>query len=334
MSIRQCVTDALNHKATENLPYGVEFTAQALEIMKPYFGDRMSLMDKYLAYHEFWGWAEEMPDKPGHFKDVFGAVWNRTGTDRDIGVIDNPLIPDISRRDYVFPEPDEERLRREFSALAASKGERFAVAGFGFCMYERAWTLCGMQNILEAMVTDPEALEILLDEILEYNLKVIDVILQYDIDAILFGDDWGQQHGLVMGPANWRRFVKPRVKAMYDRVHAAGRFVMQHSCGDCREILGELADIGMDCYKTFQAEIYDINEIKALWGDKLAFWGGISTQTLLSHADAATVSRETERIVNVMRRDGGYIAAPTHSVTHDIPPENIEAMLEVFLKYN
>jgi uroporphyrinogen decarboxylase len=66
------------------------------------------------------------------------------------------------------------------------------------------------------------------------------------------GDDWGQQRGLIMGPKLWRRFIKPRVQAMYARVKAAGKFVMQHSCGAIQELFPDLVEMGLDIFNTFQ----------------------------------------------------------------------------------
>ena len=88
--------------------------------------------------------------------------------------------------------------------------------------------------------------------------------------------------------------------------------------------------MGLDCYQTFQPEIYDIQQVKSTLGQRLSFWGGISTQRLLPFAEPDVVQKETARILNILGKNGGYIAAPTHAVPGDVPPENIMAMLEVF----
>ena len=47
--------------------------------------------------------------------------------------------------------------------------------------------------------------------------EVIDLAAQYPIGCIMFGDDWGQQKGLIMGPRLWKRFIKPRFALMYEK---------------------------------------------------------------------------------------------------------------------
>jgi uroporphyrinogen decarboxylase len=259
MNRRDIVYAALNHEETKSIPYHIEFTGESLKKMILATGKTAAEVEEsvgsYLNYIQYWGWPAELPDKPEHFRDEFGVVWNRSGVDKDIGVVDNPVIPDIENNDYQFPGPDIPRLRRDIEGLLAGRKDRFTFMGFGFCMFERAWSLMGMENVLMAMITNPEELEAFLDKICDFFLGLVDVALEYDVDGIYFGDDWGQQRGLIMGLAHWRRFIKPRMARLYARVKSKGKFVIQHSCGDNNETLPELIEIGLDCYQTFQPEI-------------------------------------------------------------------------------
>ena len=124
-----------------------------------------------------------------------------------------------------------------------------------------------MEDVLVDFILNPEFVGELLDRIVEYNLKVADLAARYPIDCIFFGDDWGQQRGLIMGPEHWRNYLKPRLIRMYSHVKSKGMKVAQHSCGDIREVFPDLIEAGMDIYNTFQPEIYDVGEMKRLYGD-------------------------------------------------------------------
>lgn len=332
MTQRQQVIEALQHRSVFPIPYHVDFTMQEYEKMIEYTGNPRFMQAYTPCMHavSYSGRTREIPERPGFFLDDYGVVWNRTGADRDIGVIDRPVIPDIEDYAYRFPEVDEKTLRAEMEQLMATKGDRFTMAGIGFSMFERAWTLCSMEEVLMAMVAAPAALDRLLEDICDYHLQMVRIMLEYDVDGIYFGDDWGQQKGLIMGKPHWMRFIKPRIQRLYNEVKAKGKFVFQHSCGDIHEILPELVEMGLDCYQTFQPEIYDIQQVKNTLGQRLSFWGGISTQRLLPFAEPDEIQKETVRILNILGKNGGYIAAPTHAVPGDVPPENIMAMLEVF----
>lgn len=331
MDRRSTVMQALGHIEGGRIPFYADFTQGERLRLQDYYGD--ANFDRRWNMHldlALYGWFDPVAGKPEHFRDEFGVVWNRSGADKDIGVVDQPLIVDIANDDYKMPEPQEARFREALDDLVRRKGDKFAIAGLGFSMFERAWSLMTIPETLVHMIDEPEALEALMERICEFNLKVVDIALEYDIDCVHFGDDWGQQRGLIMGAPHWRRFIKPRMKRLYERVKSAGKFISQHSCGDVLEIFPDLIEIGLDIYQTFQPEIYDIEQVKKTYGKDLTFWGGISTQRLLPYASAEEVAKETERIMRVMAKGGGYIAAPTHSVPQDVPPENIHAMMEVF----
>ncbi len=334
MTRRQAVIDALNHKNTEKIPYHLDFTEQALEQLIDYTKDPdiEKKLGEYLVYKQYWGWPTELADKPGYYKDEFGVVWNRNGADKDIGLPDEYQIDDIETTTYTFPKFDEARLREECEELTKDKenDDRFVMYGFGFLMFERAWSLAGMENVLCGMVACPDETREFFDRIGDYYCDLIDVALEYDFDGIYFGDDWGQQKGLIMGPNHWREFIKPQMAKLYKKVKDKGLFVLQHSCGDCHEIFPDLIEIGLDCYQTFQPEVYDIVKIKEQYGDKLAFWGSVSTQQVLPYVTPEEVKAEVKRLADILYKDGGLIIAPTHALAFDVPPQNILAMVEAF----
>ena len=332
MTRREIVINALRHIETDHIPYHFEFTAQEEEkvlqgVDKEIF---YSQYGGYLHYFQYWGYPTENEEHKGFFTDDFGVTWNRTGADKDIGVIDKPIInaPDISL--YPTPYLNEARIREECEQLLATKGDKFCFAGIGFSMFERLWSYLGMEDALVYMISEPDFVHELLDKILEHNLKVIDIFNEYPFDGIYFGDDWGQQKGMIMGAPLWRKFFKPRMEAMYRRAKQNGKFVMQHSCGDIEDVFEDLIEIGLDCYQTVQPEIYDLKEIKSKYGSRLCFWGTISTQQALPRLSAAEIEDVISDTVAIMKQGGGFILAPTHAIPQDVPTENVMAMVKCF----
>ena len=94
-------------------------------------------------------------------------------------------------------------------------------------------------------------------------------MLRYDIDGVKFGDDWGQQNGLIFGGRLWRRFIKPRLARMYGMVKRAGKAVMIHSCGRVQELFPDLIELGLDVFNPFQPEVMDPYEMKRQFGREL-----------------------------------------------------------------
>ena len=130
------------------------------------------------------------------------------------------MLLDPTLKHYTFPDPLDRRFFADIPERIAQYPDRFRVFQIGFSLYERAWTLRGMQNLLMDFYDNPEFVHELLNVIADYNIAQLNEALKYDIDAVYFGDDWGQQHGLQMGPKLWHEFVYPVLKRMYSAVHA------------------------------------------------------------------------------------------------------------------
>ena len=330
MTPRERVYRALRFEDTDFVPYHVDLTIPAGEKMARYYGDGdfERGIGNHLAtisHRKRSRWDEV---EPGHWRDEWGVVWNRT-VDKDIGVVENQALPEPTLADYEFPDAESHTAFDHYRDFIAAGPDRFRVASIGFSLFERAWSMRGMEQVLVDMMESPEFVHELLDRITEHNLAIVDAVAGYDIDAIFFGDDWGSQAGLIMGPELWREFIKPRVRRMYGRAREAGKFVMIHSCGDVKQLFPDLVEAGLQVFNPFQPEVMDVFETKKKYYGKLAFYGGISVQRLLPHGTPDEVRDETKKLLRGLGEGGGYIASPSHAVPGDVPAENVAAMIEV-----
>ena len=167
----------------------------------------------------------------------------------------------------------------------------------------------------------------LLGAIADYNIAQVRRALEYDIDAVYFGDDWGQQSGLLMGYGGWKEFIYPELKRMYGEVKAAGKRVFIHSCGDVDELFGDLVGIGLDCFNPFQPEVMDTRALMKEWRGRLSFWGGLSTQRTLPYGSSEDVRRESRELLG-LGAAGNYIFSPSHAVEGDVSLANMVAFIE------
>ncbi len=108
---------------------------------------------------------------------------------------------------------------------------------------------------------------------------------------------------------------------------------MYHSDGAVFDILPDLMEAGVEVLEAVQTDADGMapERLKAAYGDRLAFHGGIAVQSLLPNADEATVFAECRNLIDVFGEGGGYIAAPTHAIQMGTPPENVLAMLRAVL---
>jgi uroporphyrinogen decarboxylase len=327
MSTRQHVLDSLQHKQPAKIPYDIRFTKNARQKMVEFYGDPdfEAKLGNCLTVVRSYAFQEV---KPNIWEDPYGVQWDRT-LDKDIGVVVNRLITPETLDEYTFPDPDDLAISSSYEEGLTHKHKSFVTVKMGYSLFERAWSLVGMENLFIYMMTHKPFVHILFDRILEYNLKVIENSCQFDVDVIFFGDDWGQQTGLLMGPKLWREFIKPRIREMYQLVKSKGKFVFIHSCGKVQELFPELIECGVDVFNPFQPEVMDVFEMKRRFGDRLSFYGGISTQQTLPFGSMQDIRDEVNKLLDIVGKNGGYIASPAHAIPGDAKPENIAAMIEV-----
>lgn len=328
ISKREVIRMVLEGKRPPYVPWSFGFTHEAYEKLQAYYG--VAEVEPLLGNHLL-----SLGNDIGFFadvgndcvEDVFGVVWDRS-VDKDIGVVKNCVLPEPELKGYTFPDPLDQCFYRDIPESIARFGDRYRVFKIGFSLYERAWTLRGMENLLVDFMDHPDFVHALLNAIADYNLAQINEALKYDIDAVYFGDDWGQQHGLQMGPRLWKRFIYPVLKRMYGAVRQSGKQVFIHSCGDVDELFDDLVEIGLNCFNPFQPEVMDVFALMERYHGRLAFHGGLSTQRTLPFGAPEDVRQESFRLL-AAGREGGYIFSPAHAVEGDVPLENMLAFIEL-----
>ena len=195
--------------------------------------------------------------------------------------------------------------------------------------FEKAYNARGIQNFLADMAGEPEFAKRLLDFITEKNLTYLRKIVKTPgIDGVLLGNDWGSQRDLLMSPTTWRELLAPGAKREYDVIREAGLDVWVHSCGNIRQIIPDLIEMGVDVLNPIQPECMDIYELKDSFGDRMTFWGGISTQLTLPFGAAEDVESETRKVTDYMGQNGGYILAAAQGIQSDVPFENLCRLID------
>ena len=329
MTKREVVTDAVEFRPPAYVPWQIGLTIDCAENLKRHLG--ADDLTEFLDNH-FVGVGAEVgrfePVDKNHVRDLYGVTWDRS-IDKDIGTpCDWPIKTPADLDRFTFPDAGDEQWYAGAPEALADNPHLFSCYGLGFSLFERAWTMRGMENLLIDMVQRPAFVEEFLDAIVAHDLIQVRRAIELGVDAVHFGDDYGMQTGLMMGAAHWRRFFKPRLARMFGPLVRAGKYPYLHSCGRVQEIFDDLVEIGLRIFNPFQPEVMDVFEFLPRYHGRLAFHGGMSIQKTLPFGSVAEVRETASRLVEA-GANGGYVFAPSHDVPRDVPPENLVAMMEV-----
>lgn len=277
--------------------------------------------------------APEKQNGVTRWVDEWGTGWVDDGHGAKTEIY--PLIAGYgSIKDFNFPAPRIQERFAEIDSQIYKNDPRYFRPTVWFTLFERLWMLRGFENMLMDPYTNRQSIEYSRDQVVAFNLTMIDQWLARGADAIYFSDDWGSQRGLLINPADWRKFYKPAYAAMFDRVRAGGAHVWMHLCGNITAILPDLIELGLNVLNPVQPQAMDIHFLAKEFGGKICFNGGVDVQGTMVHGSPEDVKREVHQLVDSFGRfNGGYIGGTSHSIMPETPLDNVIALFEAFAEY-
>lgn len=341
---RETVFQAIGHIQPETVPYTLGFESE----VDARLNEDSDVEARLDAYYGAPDWRKRLKRfmtgvgavdtdlktklAEGRVLDAYGGIWR---TDRLPWHLETPPLKEANFDGYTFPSPQvfyRPDWKENACSTIAANPDTFIVGNLGWGLFERSWNLRGFENILTDVIDHPDFFEEALDRIMNLYLDFVDYTCELPIDGILFGDDWGDQRGVIIGPARWRKFLKPRWAKIYQRVHQHGKIVMHHSCGSVAAIMPDLIEIGIDVLESVQPEAAGMNpyELKKKWGDKMTFWGCLGSQSLIPFGTPDALRAEISRLRREIGRGGGFILSPAKPLRQETPTENAVAIVEGF----
>ena len=348
MSPRERVWRAIRRQTPDRVPKNAGFTPAVLERFKQETGSNdpatyFGMETRHVGFRglrpedlpDYSEYAKKMPPEasladeygrftvPANFHHFWGYVFP---------LADATTVADVER----FPRPNvrldyrhahlEEDVKRLHDA-------GYFVMGFAGHIFENSWQLTGFEKMFRDMYDNPAVVEAVLDRFTEDASFRARRYAEAGVDMLGTGDDVGMEDRLMIRPEMWRRFLKPRLA----RVIASAREVKPdmpvwyHSDGDISLIIEDLIEVGVTVLNPVQPECLDVREVKRRYGDRLAFWGTIGTQSVMPFGTPDDVRRTVKEMIDLFAP--GIVLAPTHVLEPDVPWENIVALFEAIEEY-
>ncbi len=218
-------------------------------------------------------------------------------------------------------------------ALELVDGE-LAVVGAVRGPFSGTWMAAGMVNMSRWLYEDPDLLDEVLREFARWNTQLGLNLVKTGVDAIMIHDDWGMNMGLMIQPAQWRRYVLPHISEQVATLAATGTPIIMHSDGNLNAIMDDIVGMQISAFNPLQRNAgMDLARLKQNYGDRLCLIGNISASLTLPHRGVTEVELEALECLRDAAPGGGYIMAPDHSYHAAIPSKNVHKVFETCHNY-
>jgi len=355
MKPRERVDMALHHEKPDRCPMQISFTPefaarlqkdmeiQGKPVHNPHGGGNSYELERSLGEDLLLtsvGWANSyyLDNKP--YTDEWGVGWDIHPYETPFGVgnyteiSSHPLADDAAIHSYRPPDPNRPALYENAARMIRDfKADYWIVGVTVTTIFETAWALRGLEQLMVDMSIDSDLAHHLLDIPFQYHLTAAKKLVEMGVDMIWTGDDIGSQNKMLIAPRMWREFLKPRMANFVSELKEINPAVKiaYHTDGFVEPIIPELVEIGIDVLNPIQPASMNPAKIKKEYGDQLCFWGTIDEQRTLPFGTPEQVADEVQLRLETMGYDGGLILGPTHHVQLDTPLENFWAMINTIV---
>ncbi|MEN8248175.1 MAG: uroporphyrinogen decarboxylase family protein [Bacteroidota bacterium] len=238
-------------------------------------------------------------------------------------------VTDVDKFDWPDPAKylDREESRRR---VASAPVDRIKMGILWSAHFQDACAAFGMEQAMLVMLGNPDMFRGVIDRITDFYLKANELFYESTkgmLDAVLIGNDFGSQTGLMVDAGSLREYVFPGTRKLIEQAKSYGLTVMHHSCGSIFPIIQDIADLGADIIHPIQAlaSQMDAPNLKEHFTGKVAFCGGIDAQNLLVNGKPEEVTKKVVLLKELF--PSGLIFSPSHeAILPDISPANIQAL--------
>lgn len=219
------------------------------------------------------------------------------------------MVPTKDRIDWAY-------LKQNYQKWVDEGYWKVANLWFGFDV-THSW-MCGTENILIALLEEPEWCVDMFNTLLDLHIVLYEMILNegYRFDSVWWWDDMGYKNNQFFSLSTYRDLLRPVHQKAIDWAHSKGMKAQLHSCGDIHPFVPDLVSIGLDALNPLEVKAgMDPVALKQQFGKDLVFHGGVNA---VLWDDIPALQQELRRLIPQMKQGGGYICATDHSIPNTV----------------
>jgi len=198
---------------------------------------------------------------------------------------------------------------------------------------ENVIELVGYENLCYMIVDDPDLVKNIFDAVGQRLLEYYKKVVEYDIvGACINNDDWGFNTQTLISHEDMEKWLFPWHKKINDVIHAAGKPVILHSCGNMYPLMDRVIDyLEVDGKHSYEDSIMPVEDAWEKYHDRIAIMGGIDMD-FVARSKPELVYKRSKAMLERTGLSGAYALGTGNSVPEYIPPENYFAMIKAALE--
>lgn len=231
-------------------------------------------------------------------------------------------------RKLIMPNPKKDgRMPVLLDAIKRIKdefGDTVCVTGRTAAPFSSATLLFGMTETLMLMYDDPQLVKDTVKFFTELQTLWGCAQIEAGADALWFGDCNASGHLISVDQYMEFAFdgVRDCVKA-YDSVNGISFY---HASEHKPEHMKVQADTGISAISVGPG--VDMQVVKDTIGDRICIMGNVDPINILLQSGAEKVYEESERIMEIGKKNGGYLFNSGEMIPRDVPEENMRAFVK------
>jgi uroporphyrinogen decarboxylase len=295
--------------------------------------------------------SEEFALQMGHDAIVVDPIFKkeRVGTDRwlsewgyvtqdtpeEHGIeVESPIKTMADFEEYIPPDPHAPgRFLAIENAVEKYRGDKAVIVHLND-IFSLPRYLMGMEELLMAIVTEPDLVNGLVEMSVNYNLELAKEVASRGVRIVYTGDDIAYNKGPLMSPKHFREMFYPGFCRVVSGFKELGLYVIKHSDGNLWPIMDMIIDSGIDCLDPIDPLAgMDLGEVKAKYGHRVALKGNVDCADLMTFGTPDEVVEATKLALRQGMPGGGFILSSSNSIHSAVKPENYAAMLRALGEY-
>jgi len=266
------------------------------------------------------------------FRDPNGIVWIHPSYGEET-VLDHPIKTYDQLDSFEFATPDIVVRYNVYKERIEKLRDYFFIMGEVMTPFELAYRLRGHERLLKDFYLNPRFLRELFERCHRYIMDVVEILLEMQVDGIIFYGDIAYNKGPMISPKHHRELLLPLLRKEVSYCRNRGVLTRFHSDGNITPLIPQLIEAGFNAIDPLEQRAgMDLSFIKREFGDRLCLVGGVDIR-LLINGSSEDVVEAVKRCISEAAPGGGYILHSSGSIGPDVPLENLFTMVKVARKY-